>query len=144
MPAPQGHNPYPGCETGGRPRRYSKEDIEQFADEFMIWMKNDSHFWFKDFCLEKGIDPDYMSEWAKENEKFNEAYRLAKALQESRIFKGSMLGELNCSMSKFSLMNNHGWAEKQESKVSGDAGNPLAFLLQKADGASKELVNEQG
>lgn len=37
-----------------------------------------------------------------------------------------------------------GWVEKQETKVSGDAANPLAFLLQKADGSSRDLVNENG
>lgn len=142
MPAPLNHPPYPGCETGGRPRRYSQEDIDRFADELLVWMKDDSHFWFKDFCLEKEIDPDLMAEWAKENEKFQRVYKLAKGLQESRIFKGSMIGDLNCGMSKFALMNNHGWAEKQESKVSGDAINPLAFVLQEIDGTTKSFVSE--
>lgn len=143
MPAPKGHKPYPGCETGGRPRRYSAKDIEKFADELVDWMKNDSRFWFKDFCLERDIDPDLMKEWALENEKFNGAYKLAKGLQESRIFKGSMTELYNPGMSRFALMNCHGWADKQESKISGDAVNPLSFILKEVDGATKELVNEQ-
>src|SRR5271154_5298320 len=100
MPAPNGHAAYPGCESGGRPRRYSIQDIERLADELVIWMKDDSNFWFKDFCLERDIDPDFMSKWAQENEKFNGAYKLAKGLQESRIFKGSMREEFNPGMSK--------------------------------------------
>lgn len=141
MPAPKNHSPYPGCETGGRPRRYSTEDIEKYADELIEWMKIESRFWFKDFCLEKDIDPDLMSEWARENEKFSGAYKLAKGLQESRIFKGSMLDTFNSGMSKFALMNCHGWADKTESKISGDAINPLAFILQNVDGTTKELVS---
>jgi hypothetical protein len=143
MPAPLNHPPYPGCETGGRPRKYSTEDIERFADELLIWIKNEANFWLKDFCLEKGIDPNYMHEWAKENDKFRCAYKLSKAFQESRIFKGAMLDTFNTGMSKFALVNNHGWADKTETKVSGDAANPLAFLMQKADGESKDLVNEE-
>ena len=142
MPAPKGHPPYPGCETGGRPRRYSIEDIERFADELLQWMKNESRFWFKDFCLERDIDPDFMAEWAKENEKFNGAYKLAKGLQESRIFKGSMLETFNSGMSKFALMNCHGWADKQESKISGDPVNPLGFILDSVNGNTKELVKD--
>lgn len=142
MPAPLNHPPYPGCETGGRPKKYKTEDIEKYADELLVWIKDDSHFWLKDFALEKGIDPDYMHEWAKENEKFNGAYRLSKAFQESRIFKGSMLETYNSTMSKFALVNNHGWADKTESKISGDAVSPLAFLFQEADGKSKELVSD--
>lgn len=142
MPAPKGHEPYPGCETGGRPRRYSTDDIEKFAGELIIWMKNESHFWLKDFCLERDIDPDYMAEWAKESDKFNGAYKLAKGLQESRIFKGSMMDTFNSSMSKFALMNCHGWADKQESKISGDAVNPLSFILDSVNGNTKELVKD--
>ncbi|WP_068469954.1 terminase small subunit [Candidatus Protochlamydia phocaeensis] len=141
MPAPKNHPPYPGCETGGRPRRYSKEDIERFADELIIWMKKESNFWLKDFCLERDIDPDFMAEWAKENKKFNGAYKLAKGIQESRIFKGAMMETFNTGMSKFALMNCHGWADKQESKISGDASNPLAFVLNSIDGQSKDLVD---
>ena len=142
MPAPKGHKAYPGCETGGRPRKYSTEDIERFANELLVWIKCESHFWIKDFCLEKMIDPKYMSEWAKENEKFKDAYDLSKSFQESRIFKGAMIENFNTGMSKFALVNNHSWADKTEAKISGDAVNPLAFLLQKADGQSKDLVNE--
>lgn len=136
MPAPKGHEPYPGCETGGRPRKYSTEDIERFADELLVWIKCESHFWIKDFCLERMIDPKYMSEWANENEKFREAWSLAKSFQESRIFKGSMIDNYNAGMSKFALINNHGWIEKSESKISGDAVNPLAFILKNVDGTS--------
>ena len=143
MPAPKGHAPYPGCETGGRPRRFSTEDIERFADELLEWMKDESRFWLKDFFIERGIDPDYMAIWAKENEKFSGAYRLAKVMQESRIFKGSMMETFNTGMSKFALMNVHGWVDKQETKVSGDALSPLQFILERADGGSKDLIDEE-
>lgn len=140
MPAPKGHVPYNEKGEGGRPRRYSIEDIERYADELVEWMKDESRFWFKDFCLERGIDPDCIAEWAKDNKRFNGAYRLAKGLQESRIFKGSMLNSFNCGMAKFALMNCHDWKDKQETKLSGDSVNPLAFILQRIDGQSKDLI----
>jgi DNA-packaging protein gp3 len=139
--ATKGHPPYNINGEGGRPRKYTLDDIERFADELVDWMKNESRFWFKDFCLERGIDPDLMSKWARENDNFNIAYKLAKGLQESRIFKGSMTDTFNAGMAKFALMNNHGWSDKQETKVSGDAVNPLAFVLEQIDGKSKELVD---
>jgi hypothetical protein len=143
MPAPVGHKHYNTQGEGGRPRRYSIEDVERFADELIVWMKDESHFWFKDFCLERDIDPDFMAEWAKENPRFNEAYKLAKGLQESRIFKGSMMEKFNSGMSKFALMNCHGWADRSESKICGDSVNPLAFILQNVDGITKDLVNDE-
>ena len=143
-PAPLGHPNYASPDNpGGRPRRYSLEDIERFADELLIWIKNESNFWMKDFCLEKGIDPRLMQDWCKESERFSECYSLAKSQQESRIFKGSMMEMFNAGMSKFALINHHGWAEKSESKISGDAANPLTFLLTKVDGSSKDLVSDE-
>ncbi len=118
MPAPIGHEAYNKNGEGGRPRRYSTEDIECFADELLIWIKQDSSFWLKDFCLERDIDPDLMAEWAKENERFNGTYKLAKGFQESRIFKGALQNTFNSSISKFVLVNCHGWVDRQEAKVS--------------------------
>jgi DNA-packaging protein gp3 len=143
MPAPLGHPPYPGCETGGRPRKYTTEYIENLADVLIEWLQDENNYWFKDFCIERKIDPDFMTIWAKENEKFAGAYKLAKSIQESRIFKGAMIDSFNASLSKFALMNCHGWTDKQETKVSGDSSNPLSFVLSQIDGKTKDLVSDE-
>lgn len=140
MPAPINHPPYPGCERGGRPRRYSKKDIEHYADEFKKWLNDSNHVWFKDFCLDNDIDPDLMSVWAEESEKFAGVYKLAKHRQESRLINGGLLSVYNSSIVKLVLANAHGWTDKQ--LISGDAANPLQFLLDKVDGSSKELIGE--
>lgn len=142
MPAPLGHPNYDTEGKAGRPKKYTTEYIEQLADELIIWIKKESNFWVKDFCLEKGIDPRLMTDWCKENERFSEALSIAKAFQESRIFKWSMLNKFNSTMSKFALINNHGWVDKTETKVLGDQANPLSFLMQQADGKSKDLVKD--
>lgn len=143
MPAPLGHRPYNQNGKGGRPKKFSVKQIEIFADELIAWMKIPTNVWFKDFCLEKDIDPDLMSEWAKENERFSGAYKLAKARQESRLVNGGLVDVFNGGIVKFVLSNAHGWSDKQESKVSGDASNPLAFLLHSVDGKSKDLIDER-
>jgi len=143
MPAPKGHKAYEGCERGGRPSRYSTEDIERYADEFNEWLKDPSHVWFKDFCLDNDIDPDLMSEWAENNEKFKRTYKFAKHRQESRLVNGGLVNGYNSSIVKLVLSNAHGWSDKQETKLSGDAVNPLSFILQNIDGTTKELVNDE-
>jgi hypothetical protein len=140
MPAPKGHKPYTGCEKGSRPARYSKTDIERYADEFKNWLKEPTHVWFKDFCLDNDIDPDLMSEWAKDNEKFNGVYKMARHRQESRLVNGGLTNDLNSSIVKFVLANHHGYAEKAQ--IAGDSANPLQFLLEKTDGSSKHLVGD--
>jgi len=140
---PKGHAPYPGCETGGRPLEYTQEKINAFADEFTEWQKDPSNIWFKDFCIERDINPDLLVEWSNKNDKFSGAYKLAKHRQESRLVNGGLLDSYNAGIVKFVLANAHGWSEKNEAKVSGDAENQLAFILKMVDNTSRELVNEK-
>jgi len=35
MGAPKGHPPYPGCETGGRPKKWTDEALEKLADHLL-------------------------------------------------------------------------------------------------------------
>jgi DNA-packaging protein gp3 len=138
MPAPKGHKPYPGCEKGGRPTKYTPDFIEKEADAFLEWMDRLESIWYKDFALERGYNPELLSIWAKENQKFSQVYERSQHWQQSKLIKGGLLNEYNAGFTKFVMSNTCGWMEKQQ--ISGDAANPLQFLLEQADGASKELV----
>jgi hypothetical protein len=144
MASPKGHKPYPGCETGGRPLTYTKEFLDNIADEFLQWMEeDDSRFWLKDFFIDRRMHTQKIGEWVERSEKFRSAYLIAKELQERRMVAGGMKNQYNSNITKFALVNNHAWvSDKSETKVSGDAQNPLAFLLQSTDGKSKDLVKE--
>lgn len=141
MPVPKNHKPYPGCENGGRPEKYTKAFIELEADAFLEWIKHLESIYFKRFAIERGYHPNRLAEFAEQNEKFSGVYEKAKAWQEVRLVEGGLLSEFNAGFTKFVMGNVCGWAEKQETKVCGNAANPLAFLLQKVDGQSKNLVH---
>jgi len=144
MPAPSGHLPYEGCQNGGRPSKYTKEQIEKYADAFKEWLKDSKNVWFKDFALDNDLDPDLLSEWANENEKFSGVYKAAKHRQESRLVNGGLINTYNGSIVKLVLANAHKWStEKQETKVTGDSTSPLAFIFQEIDGTTKDLVNDE-
>lgn len=139
MPAPKNHKPYPGCERGGRPIKYTVEFIEAEADAFEAWMQREDSLWYKDFALERGYLPDQLSEWAKTNEKFSRAYRKSQEWQQSKLLKGGLLNQFNAGFTKFVMGNTCGWSDKQQ--IGGDAANPLSFILQRVDGSSKDLVD---
>lgn len=142
MGAPKGHPPYPGCEKGGRPKKWTDERIEEEADAFLEWMKRPDSIWYKDFALERGFLPDLFSEWAQTNEKFSRVYKKSQEWQQSKLVKGGLLSEYNAGFCKFVMSNTCGWTEKQQSQISGDAANPLAFILSAVDGKTKDLVSE--
>lgn len=143
MPAPLNHPPYPGCEKGGRPKKYTEEFIEKEADAFEEWMQKPNSPWFEDFANQRGYSPDYLSEWAKQNEKFFGVYKRAQAIQKAILVKGGLTNKFNPSFTKFVMSNTCGWSDRSETKLSGDAGSPLAFILQNVDGTSKELIDEE-
>lgn len=143
MPAPKGHAPYAGSETGGRPQKYTKEYLDKLADEFLEWLKVPDNYWFKSFAVERDLIFSELVENMDRSEKFSEAYRIAKQTQEERIVKGGIKGSFNTQISKFALANCHKWSERSETTISGSAENPLHFLLSGVEGASKDLVREE-
>lgn len=141
MPAPLNHPPYAGCETGGRPTKYTAEFIEAEAEAFKEWMQKPDSIYFKRFAVNRGYHPNRLVEFASQNEKFSCVYAQAQAWQECRLAEGGLTSEFNSGFCKFVMGNVCGWAEKTETKVSGDSANPLAFVLQNIDGTTKDLIN---
>lgn len=142
MPAPKGHEPYNKNGEGGRPLKYDDAFIENEAVELERWIEKPSSYWFEDFANQRHYSPEYLSRWAKENERFNQAYARAQAMQKSLLVRGGLTNKFNPGFTKFVMANTCGWSDKTESKISGDAANPLAFLMQQVDGQSKDLIND--
>lgn len=142
MPAPKGHAPYNKNGEGGVKKIYTDEYLENEAVLFLDWMKKPDSLYFKKFAIERGYSPQRLNEFADSNEKFAEAFRFAKQWQEVRISEGAMRNELNASYSKFFMANVCDWHEKQETRLSGDNSNPLAFILKECLPDTKDLVND--
>jgi len=143
MPAPIGHAPYNKNGEGGRPTKFDIEDIERFTDEFLIWLKDEENIWFKDFCLDRDINPDRLADWATKHDRFRGVYELAKHRQESRLINGVLKKQYNNGMATLVLTNHHGYTTtKSETKISGDADHPLTFAMPVVDNCSKDIVNE--
>ena len=143
MPAPKGHEPYPGCETGGRPKIYTDEFIEAEAEALEEWMKRPGSIYFKRFAFDRGYSQQRLTEFAASNKKFSETWERLKEWQEIRLAEGGLIDEFNSGFTKFVMVNACGWRDKVETKLSGDAANPLTFLLTKVDGSSKDLVSDE-
>lgn len=60
----------------GRPREH---DRDQIALDLIEWAKTDDALNLNKFCAIKGIAPPKITDWAKEDNFFREAYELCKA-----------------------------------------------------------------
>lgn len=139
MAAPKG-NKYALGNKGPAPSLYTQEFIENEAKAFVYWFSKPENIYFKRFALERGYPPDALADFAKKSEVFSRAYLFAKEWQECKIVEGALFNKLNSNFAKFAMSNLSSWSDKQQ--VSGNAANPLAFLLQKVDGQSKDLIND--
>lgn len=142
MPAPKGHPPYNKKGEGGPPKKYTLEFIDNEADEFEKWMKKPDSLYYKEFAYERGYHYARFSEFCEVSEKFADAYLKARMWQENKFLRGGLLNQFNAGFCKFVMANTCGWTEKSETKLSGDAVNPLAFVLKTIDGDSKELIDK--
>lgn len=117
MPAPKGHPPYPGCETGGRPPKWTDERIEEEARALEEWLKEEQNFLFMEFCYFRKIGPEWPSRLAKKNEKFMQAYEQARLKQQIVMIKNGLFKQFDSSLSKWFLQCNYKW--KEDTDTSG-------------------------
>ena len=141
MAPPKGHLPYPGSEEGGRPIKWNDEAIEIEAEAFWEWLQRPDSIWFESFAVERGYSPDFLSRWAKINDKFSRVYVFAKGWQKSRLVQGGLKNQFNSGFCKFVMSNTCDWSDKQH--LTGDSNNPLSFVLNNIDGKTKDLIDER-
>jgi len=141
MPAPKG-NKFAKGHKCGRPKKYTDEFIENEAKAFYEWMKKPENILFKSFALERGYLASNLSEFAQNNKVFSECLQYAREWQEQKLANYGLFNKTNPSITKFILGNCHGWVEKTQTQLSGDAQNPLNFVLTDIDGKTKDLVDQ--
>ena len=115
--------------TGADGKQFSKEYQPQqkwtekkalkVANDLIKWLKaEDENLFYEDFLY---IENDYYSELiAYLSNKFTSFLKLiekAKYIQEIKLKKFGVFDKLNASMTKFTLINNHGWKDKSETDI---------------------------
>ena len=126
---------------GGRPPKYK----EEYCDEIIQYFKKapytveykEEYFYngdlksrvpvitatefptFQGFADEIGVHIDTLNEWTKKYEKFSEAYKRAKQLQEKIWLVNSMQSLYNPAFAQFFGKNCLGYNDKQEIEHSG-------------------------
>jgi hypothetical protein len=139
-PKPPIGNKYALGNNGGAPEIYTEKWLREESEKFRDWMQKETSIYFKSFAIERGYSPQRFSEFANKSPEFAEALEMAKLWQEQKLVNYGLFNKTNPNMTKFVLANCHRWSER--STLAGDAANPLQFLLEKADGSSKELIDD--
>jgi hypothetical protein len=96
----------------GRPKKYTKKWIENYADEMLAWfIANPREYFIIGFLAESRVGKQRISEFARDNDYFSELYEQVTNICEHRLTK--VLIEENTVGAKFALARRHDWVEKQ-------------------------------
>ncbi len=140
MAPPKGHAPYKGCETGGAPKIYTEQFINNEADKLLEWLEDKQNIFIEDFCYERGYHDSRVPEFAKVNDKFSYAHSILKMRQRSALFKGGLNRKLAHPMCALILSHFHNIHSKTETTVTNNNQDSLKSILEDIDGETKDLI----
>lgn len=81
-----------------------------------------------EFCWMNGVTTHTIYDWAE----FEHAVKWCRDKKQAQIEKGALFGQLNASMSIFSLKN-MGWSDTTKHEITGANGGPVASVAVTAD-----------
>ena len=101
------------------PLKWTKERADKLGRELIAWQteKPTNIFWDEFLIIEKNLYLDVINYLCKKFTSFSELINQAKRIQEIKLKKYGTADKLNASMTKFVLINNHGWVDKTEYKA---------------------------
>lgn len=112
----------------GRPKKYDDKFITELADKLLIWIKgSDKAYFLKHFAIENGFTYQRLSEFAKVNDKFSDALKLAKEFQEVKLFELGLTAK-NQSFVIFALKNVAGWRDNDKQTDNTDKPIPTVRI----------------
>lgn len=124
--------------------KWTKKRAEQLGKDLIAWQKKDAIniFWEEFLVIERDLYPDVIRYLSEKYSSFSDLIRQARKIQEIKLQKYATAGKLNAAITKFVLINKHGWRDKQE--VTGADGRDLVprITIEFIDNADKVDIEE--
>jgi hypothetical protein len=105
--------------------KWTKKIADQLAHDLIAWQKKDAIniFWEEFLVIERDLHPNVIGYLRKKYSSFSDLLEQARKIQELKLQKYATADKLNAAITKFVLINKHGWRDKQE--VTGADGKDL-------------------
>ena len=105
--------------------KWTEAKALQLADDLITWQKQKpvNIFWDEYLVMERDLYPKLISYLSKKFTSFFRLLEKAKKIQEIKLKKYGTADKLNASITKFVLINEHGWRDRQE--LTGKDGKDL-------------------
>lgn len=97
--------------------KWTEKKALELGDELLTWISNnrkDRIFFSYFLTVEKGLYAHIVRYLCEKFDSFNDIIEQAKEIQKNKLIKLGVEDKLNGSMTKFTLINNHGMSERVE------------------------------
>jgi hypothetical protein len=107
--------------------KWTEDRAIRLGYDLIAWQKEkpENVFWEEFIIMEKELYPEIISYLSKKFTSFLKLIEKAKKIQEIKLKKYGTADKLNASITKFVLINEHGWKDKRESELTGKDGSAL-------------------
>ena len=124
------------------PEKWTEEKAIELGNSLISWMNakdedgNDkANLFFNEFLIiEKNLYPSLIDYLCDKYSSFSKLIEKAKKIQEIKLMKYGVADRLNASMTKFTLVNNHGWRDRNDKLE-----NSLSDYIDKLNNALQPL-----
>lgn len=101
--------------------KWTEEKALQLGNDLIDWMKNNeiNMFWEEYLVMERDLYPELIAYLSNKFTSFLKLIGKAKKVQEIKLKKYGTADKLNATITKFVLINEHGWRDKQETEHTG-------------------------
>lgn len=101
-----------------KPTTYTEEFVKSEVDELHNALMTDKEIIFLGELLEnKPYSMQRFSEWSKMGGEISETIGKIKDIFQTRAVTGGLKNKLNAAITKFHLINNFDWKDKQETDI---------------------------
>lgn len=130
--------------TGRGGGQYGNKNAEKWTEEKSLKLANDLINWLKKptlegegnnlfyeefLVMERDLHPNTIRELCKKFSSFRDLIDKSKKIQETKLRRYGVGDKLNASMTKFVMINNHGYkSEKQDLNLGGQKDNPVQVV----------------
>lgn len=114
-----------------------RKELHKLGKQLIEWMMDPPNFLVSAFAAENGISKKRLASFAKSDEEFNEILELAYTIQEVKVAKGALAGQIKEAVALRLLETFHDW--KSDAKVVSTS--EFKLYADSAEKRAQELMN---
>ena len=96
--------------------KWTEKKALKLGNDLINWLKKDEeHIFYREYLtIVNDFEETLTSRLAHKFSSFKKLLSRAKKIQEIKLMKYGVFDKLNAQMTKFTLINNHGWSDRKE------------------------------